>query len=242
MIKKSKHERFLAELAKRLLLSDVVAERVELRFEGKEYSGLCPFHVEKTPSFVVNDTTGVYRCFGCGAIGNAVMFVMSTEELSVALAFKKLADMAGLDAPKRYAMPGYVYGDDGRLYPVSRCALERELAAWIDARAFAPDELRALGVLYTLVEAWPMTIPSAEPGGAQIGPPMCADFPYESARAACPISDFDAQIRIIRRCGAIKFVGKASGEISHILPYEMTEEMHRVREAVKTWKKTKVKQ
>ncbi len=74
---------FLDELRARLSLSDIVGRKVSLkRRSGAEYSGLCPFHNEKTPSFTVNDKKGFYHCFGCGEHGDAVGFVMKTEGLS----------------------------------------------------------------------------------------------------------------------------------------------------------------
>src|SRR3546814_2592633 len=60
---------FLDELRNRLTLSAVVGRRVKLVKRGREHSGLCPFHNEKTPSFTVSDDKGFYHCFGCGAHG-----------------------------------------------------------------------------------------------------------------------------------------------------------------------------
>lgn len=63
---------------------DVVAEHVVLRRRGQEYVGCCPFHEEKTPSFTVNPTKGLYYCFGCGAGGNAIKFLMDLQKRSFA--------------------------------------------------------------------------------------------------------------------------------------------------------------
>ena len=67
---------FLDELRGRLTLSDLVGRRVALKRAGREFTGLCPFHNEKTPSFTVNDRKGFFHCFGCGAHGDAIGFVM----------------------------------------------------------------------------------------------------------------------------------------------------------------------
>ncbi len=73
---------FLEELRRRLTLSSVVAKRVRLAKKGREFEGLCPFHNEKTPSFFVNDDKAFYHCFGCGAHGDVLSFVINTEGLS----------------------------------------------------------------------------------------------------------------------------------------------------------------
>jgi DNA primase len=92
---------FLDELRARLTLSDVVGRKVSLkRRSGAEYAGLCPFHNEKTPSFTVNDKKGFFHCFGCGAHGDAVGFVMKTEGLSFPESVEKLAREVGLQVPR----------------------------------------------------------------------------------------------------------------------------------------------
>ena len=66
----------------RFALSAIVGKRVKLRRAGHEFVGLCPFHAEKTPSFRVNDTKGLYNCFGCGANGDAIKFLRELDGLS----------------------------------------------------------------------------------------------------------------------------------------------------------------
>lgn len=91
---------FLDEIRARIGLSDRVGRKVKLIRKGHEFSGLCPFHDEKTPSFTVNDDKGFYHCFGCGAHGDVIGFVMHTENLSFPEAVERLADDAGLEVPK----------------------------------------------------------------------------------------------------------------------------------------------
>ena len=91
---------FLATLRQRLRLSAVVGRRVKLVKKGREYQGLCPFHSEKTPSFYVNDDKEFYHCFGCGAHGDVIGFVLHTEGLSFPEAVERLASEAGLELPK----------------------------------------------------------------------------------------------------------------------------------------------
>jgi DNA primase len=91
---------FLDELRTRLAVSGLVGRRVRLVRKGREHTGLCPFHSEKTPSFTVNDDKGFYHCFGCGAHGDVISFVMESEGLSFPEAIEKLAGEAGLEVPR----------------------------------------------------------------------------------------------------------------------------------------------
>jgi DNA primase len=92
--------RFLDELRARLSLAEVVGRRVKLVRRGREFVGLCPFHNEKTPSFSVVEDKDFYHCFGCGAHGDVIGFVMQTESLGFLEAIEVLARQAGLDVPK----------------------------------------------------------------------------------------------------------------------------------------------
>ncbi len=90
---------FLDELRQRFDTSQVVGRRVKLVRKGREFSGLCPFHKEKTPSFTVNDEKSFYHCFGCGAHGDIVRFTMETEGLSFPETVERLAAAAGMTMP-----------------------------------------------------------------------------------------------------------------------------------------------
>lgn len=92
---------FLEELRARLPLSDVVGRRVRLTRAGREFKAPCPFHNEKTPSFYVNDQKGFFHCFGCGAHGDVVGFVMRHDNLSFPEAVEMLAGLAGLPVPRQ---------------------------------------------------------------------------------------------------------------------------------------------
>ena len=91
---------FLDEIRARVPLSDVIGRRVRLIRKGREHSALCPFHNEKTPSFTVSDDKGFFHCFGCGAHGDVIGFVMRDEGLAFPEAVEKLAGEAGLEIPK----------------------------------------------------------------------------------------------------------------------------------------------
>ncbi len=90
---------FMEELKSRVGLAEVVGRRTKLTKKGREYSGLCPFHNEKTPSFTVNEEKGFYHCFGCGANGDLIEFVKQTEGVSFPEAVERLAAVAGLPMP-----------------------------------------------------------------------------------------------------------------------------------------------
>ena len=79
---------------------DIVSGYVKLQKKGSNYFGLCPFHNEKSPSFSVSPSKQMYYCFGCGAGGNAITFLMEYENYSFPEALQVLADRAGVELPK----------------------------------------------------------------------------------------------------------------------------------------------
>jgi len=91
---------FLDELKHRFTLSDVIGRQVKLVRRGRESTGLCPFHSEKSPSFTVNDQKGFYHCFGCGAHGSVIDFVMNTQGMSFPESVEVLALEVGMEVPK----------------------------------------------------------------------------------------------------------------------------------------------
>ena len=90
---------FLDELRDKIPLSDLIGRKVKLTHKGKEHTGLCPFHKEKTPSFTVNDDKGFYHCFGCGAHGDQIKYLMESEKMPFIEAVEYLANMAGMKMP-----------------------------------------------------------------------------------------------------------------------------------------------
>ena len=98
-------ERVIAEVRERNDIVSIVSEYVELRRAGKSWKGLCPFHKEKTPSFNVNPEEQFYYCFGCGAGGNVINFVMAIENLSFREAVERLAERAGIPVVSRRVSP-----------------------------------------------------------------------------------------------------------------------------------------
>ncbi len=98
-------DQFIDELLARTDLTDVVASRISLKKTGQNYSGLCPFHNEKSPSFSLNPNKQFYYCFGCGAGGNAISFVMEHDHLDFVDAIEVLAKDAGMEVPREQGAP-----------------------------------------------------------------------------------------------------------------------------------------
>ncbi len=96
-------QRFIDDLLARVDVVEVVGERVKLKKAGRNYSGLCPFHQEKTPSFTVSADKQFYHCFGCGAHGNALRFLMEYDKLRFPEAVEQLAGRLGLEVPREGA-------------------------------------------------------------------------------------------------------------------------------------------
>ena len=96
---------FIETLNDRLNLVDVVSSRVTVKKTGKEYSGRCPFHDDSSPSFSVNPDKQVYHCFGCGASGGLISFIMEFERVDFVTAVGSLASLAGLEVPNEAEDP-----------------------------------------------------------------------------------------------------------------------------------------
>lgn len=94
-------ENQVEEIKKKLNIVDIVSEHVTLKKKGKNHVGLCPFHGEKTGSFMVNEELQIYKCFGCGAGGDVYKFLMEVEGLDFPEALEKLAGKAGVKLAER---------------------------------------------------------------------------------------------------------------------------------------------
>jgi len=132
---------FLDELRTRLSLVAVVGRRVKLTRKGREHSGLCPFHNEKSPSFTVNEDKGFFHCFGCGAHGDVIAFEMRAANIGFPEAVERLAAEAGLDVPR--ATP------QDQLRERQRAGLHQALeaaCAWFEAQLRTPGG--AAGLTY----------------------------------------------------------------------------------------------
>ena len=93
----------LAEIKARIDLADLISEYgVDLRRAGSSIKACCPFHKEKTPSFIINTDRGFYKCFGCGESGDAITFVQKMEGITFVEAVRKLAERAGVKIEERF--------------------------------------------------------------------------------------------------------------------------------------------
>ena len=91
---------FIDDLIARADIVEVVGRRVQLKKAGREFKACCPFHDEKTPSFTVSPGKGFYHCFGCGAHGTAIGFLMEFDHMSFVEAIESLAHSMGVDVPR----------------------------------------------------------------------------------------------------------------------------------------------
>lgn len=103
-------------------ISNVVSSKVSLKKKGNEYSGICPFHSEKTPSFTVNDFKNFYHCFGCGAHGDSIKFISETSGMQYKEAANFLADRYGIARPKISKKEQEIFDKSDYLYKVMEIA------------------------------------------------------------------------------------------------------------------------
>lgn len=141
---------FIDDLLNRTDIVDVVGSRVQLKKTGKNYNACCPFHKEKTPSFTVSPDKQFYYCFGCGAGGNALGFVMDHDHLDFPQAVEDLAKRIGMDVPREERGPGNRSRQpvDSPLYPLLAAASDyyRQALKSHPARKAAVDYLKGRGV------------------------------------------------------------------------------------------------
>ncbi|MEZ5469925.1 MAG: DNA primase [Lysobacterales bacterium] len=138
-------ESFIDELLQRADIVDVIGTRVQLKRAGKEYQARCPFHDERSPSFTVVPQKQFYHCFGCGAHGSALKFLMEYEGVSFPDAVEQLAAQVGLQVPRDASRAG----PDDKLAPLY--AVLAEATAWfreqltLNERAQTYFERRGVG-------------------------------------------------------------------------------------------------
>ena len=134
-------QHFIDELIARADIVEIVGRRIPLKKAGREFQACCPFHNEKTPSFTVSPTKQFYHCFGCGAHGSALGFLMEYDRLSFPEAVEELAGSLGLEVPREAA---FEQGPDHRpLYDILEQAA-KHYALQLRQHADAP---RAIGYL-----------------------------------------------------------------------------------------------
>ncbi|QXI28020.1 DNA primase [Pseudomonas vanderleydeniana] len=143
---------FIDDLLNRTDIVDVVSSRVQLKKAGKNYTACCPFHKEKTPSFSVSPDKQFYYCFGCGAGGNALGFIMDHDNLDFPQAVEDLAKAAGMEVPREERDNGRGrkprQPTDSPLYPLLTAAADfyRQALKSHPARKAAVDYLKGRGL------------------------------------------------------------------------------------------------
>ncbi|MGY2292328.1 DNA primase [Pseudomonas sp. SDO528_S397] len=117
---------FIDDLLNRTDIVDVVSSRVQMKKAGKNYTACCPFHKEKTPSFSVSPDKQFYYCFGCGAGGNALGFIMDHDNLDFPQAVEELAKACGMEVPREDSGRSHKprQPTDSPLYPLLTAAAE----------------------------------------------------------------------------------------------------------------------
>ena len=130
---------FIDELLARVDIVDVIERRVPLKKAGREWTACCPFHNERTPSFYVSPAKQFFHCFGCGAHGSAIKFLMDYERLEFPDAVEELAQAVGMKVPREGGQDNAPREDKTDLYAVLDAAArwyEGELPKQAEAKAY----------------------------------------------------------------------------------------------------------
>jgi DNA primase len=148
-------ESFIEELLNRTDIVELIEKRVELKRAGSEFQARCPFHEEKTPSFTVSPTKQFYHCFGCGAHGSAIGFLMQYEGLEFVDTIEELAKMAGLEVPReagsREQIPRtglYELMEKASLFFQSQLKQNQSAIDYLKTRGLSGEICRDFGVGY----------------------------------------------------------------------------------------------
>jgi DNA primase len=141
-------EEVVQEVLSRTDIVEIISAYLPLKLSGKNYRTLCPFHSEKTPSFMVSQEKQIYHCFGCGEGGNAITFLTKHERFSFPEAVRHLADRAGMHLPEKRAERGTGPSPKLDLYEVNRQACEffQDQLTRSSAGVKAKDYLKARGI------------------------------------------------------------------------------------------------
>lgn len=172
-------QQFIDDLINRADIVDVVDSRVALKKRGKEHIACCPFHNEKSPSFTVSQTKQFYHCFGCGAHGTALGFIMEYERLDFVDAVEVLAAEYHIDVPREQGNFNPQQDDKKPLYEVLEKAASR-FASELKSTPRAVDYLKQRGLSGEIAkdfqmgyapDSWDFT--SAELGNNETGKSAC---------------------------------------------------------------------
>ena len=150
-------QHFIDELVARTDIVEVIGSRVQLKKAGREYKACCPFHDEKTPSFWVSVDKQFYHCFGCGAHGTVLGFLMEYDHLAFVEAVEDLAARAGLEVPREGGVAaGPANPHDELFVAMERAALyfrqclsgDARARDYVKRRGLDADALQKFGIGY----------------------------------------------------------------------------------------------
>jgi DNA primase len=156
---------FIDDLLARTDIVELIDQRVPLKKAGKNYAACCPFHSEKSPSFTVSADKQFYHCFGCGAHGNAISFMMAFEQLEFVEAIEELAKMHHLEVPREGGQKVYQQGsaDDysqmekaAKIYQTQLQSHESALA-YVAKRGLSSETIQKYGIGYA-PDSWDLLL------------------------------------------------------------------------------------
>ncbi len=142
----------IEEIKSRLDIVDVVGRYVQLKQAGKNFSGLCPFHSEKTPSFIVSPELQRYKCFGCGASGDIFNFVQNIENIDFPETLEKLAKEAGVQLKKRSENSRYTRLEEINkkaaifFYKALKSPTNSSALKYVKERGITEESIKAFGI------------------------------------------------------------------------------------------------
>ncbi len=149
----------IEEIKSRINIVDLVSRTVDLKKAGTNYKGLCPFHHEKTPSFVVSETKQIFTCFGCGKTGDVIEYEKQIEGLDFMEAVEKLAKECGVTIDKSYGgnknkdLYYEINRQAARFFYKSLRAAKNPGLSYMQQRGVTPESLRKFGIGYA-DESW----------------------------------------------------------------------------------------
>jgi DNA primase len=156
---------FIDDLLARTDIVELIDQRVPLKKAGKNYAACCPFHSEKSPSFTVSADKQFYHCFGCGAHGNAISFMMAFEQLEFVEAIEELAKMHHLEVPREGGQKPYLqasaddYSQMEKAAKIYQQQLEQNenAQAYVAKRGLAEQTIRKYGIGYA-PDSWDLLL------------------------------------------------------------------------------------
>jgi DNA primase len=144
------------EIKERVDILDIISGYLSLKKAGGNYKALCPFHSEKTPSFIVNPEKGIYHCFGCGKGGNVFSFFMEMEGLSFPEAIRSLARKYGIFLPQNSALESKDIKEKNYLYEINKLAKEFYTYSLLNSKkgGIAREYLKSRGLIGFAPYGW----------------------------------------------------------------------------------------